>query len=87
LRAFSRICGEVGIARRFCETVFITDDGRTNNLHWKVEVTHHTADDCDLLKIFLPKDCNVRICDIEEFRDYSADATEMDGALCATVTL
>src|ERR1019366_1521043 len=68
---------ELNVATRECETVYVSHDRTTHDLHVDGEIAHHLANDGELLKVLLAKVGATRPGDREEFRHDTRDAVKV----------
>ena len=72
---------KVSIARAPGQTAFFADDGDHIDVDRDIEVADETADDDDLLGVFLTEEGFIGAGNVHQFRDDRSDAAEMDRPL------
>lgn len=75
--------GEEGVAAGKRQAGGLTYDGARHQLEVKAQMSHHGADDGDLLEVLFAEIGAVGIAHLEEPADNLADPIEMAGAACA----
>src|ERR1700758_800928 len=82
-RLASLFDAQIPVAGTHCQPVRLADNRAHIQLHAKLQIAHHLAQDRNLRGVFLPEKSTLRSEYIEQLSYHSSHSAEVAGARCA----